>query len=59
REPGGDGGMEGGERRMRGMSRGHARIIRPAVLGRMNGMAEIQANLRVHRFNMTAPRRRT
>jgi hypothetical protein len=33
---------------LRGIPRGHARIIRPAVFGGMNGMAEGEADLRVH-----------
>jgi hypothetical protein len=28
--------------------RGHARIIRPVLAGRMNGVAESEADLRVH-----------
>ena len=48
REPRRDGGMEGGERRMLGMPRGHGRIIRPAIPGRMNAMAEGEADLRAH-----------
>ncbi len=39
-----DGRMERGKRRMLG----HARIIRSAVAGRMNGMAEAEPDLRVH-----------
>ena len=48
REPAGDGGMEGVQRRMQGMPLGHAGIIRPALPGGMNGMDEVEADLRVH-----------
>jgi hypothetical protein len=40
--------MEGVQRRMQGMPLGHAAIIRPALLGGMNGMDEVEADLRVH-----------